>query len=411
MLLYIPLIYFSLLTAYFFYRHKCLNLDIAACVLLIFISLSSILIDVNDIYGDYGINENSVTLPTVLLYCFQWTLLLLPLHVISSIKLERHDSVKTPMLYILYGVLIVSSLVMIVTSLSDIRDAIIMDAVDMYSENASLREISVKTDSNYIMLLPQILTSAPFPTMALFFWFYAKAFTNCPLPIRIGLLVCSIVQAALSIITAGRAALIYWVFDFFLIFSYFYQYLSIRLKRGMVIVSAVIGTFIIGQMLVVTISRDIYDDLISPKRMNRLLQGDVGSGKTIVAIISMYINYLSGYQSALMAPTEILAIQHYENINARVDIQVNVFDTFGGEIYLDLGWVGYILMIMLLAVTSAVLKANWQELKFHRVFFLVVLIAGFTRGLFAWPFIAHYTTLALIATFLIAKLFNYTFKV
>ena len=59
---------------------------------------------------------------------------------------------------------------------------------------------------------------------------------------------------------------------------------------------------------------DIYNDLISEKRMNRLVQGDVGSGKTIVSFISMYINYLSGYQSALMVPTEILAIQHYENI-------------------------------------------------------------------------------------------------
>ena len=59
---------------------------------------------------------------------------------------------------------------------------------------------------------------------------------------------------------------------------------------------------------------NIYDDLICPKRMNRLLQGDVGSGKTIVSFIAMYINYLSGYLSALMAPTEILANQHYENI-------------------------------------------------------------------------------------------------
>lgn len=59
--------------------------------------------------------------------------------------------------------------------------------------------------------------------------------------------------------------------------------------------------------------RMIYQDLMSPIRMNRLLQGDVGSGKTVVALIASYMNYLSGYQSALMAPTEILAEQHYQN--------------------------------------------------------------------------------------------------
>lgn len=59
---------------------------------------------------------------------------------------------------------------------------------------------------------------------------------------------------------------------------------------------------------------DIYDDLTSKNRMNRLLQGDVGSGKTVVAFIGLYINYLSGYQGALMAPTEILASQHVNNI-------------------------------------------------------------------------------------------------
>ena len=70
---------------------------------------------------------------------------------------------------------------------------------------------------------------------------------------------------------------------------------------------------------------DIYTDLLEDYRMNRLLQGDVGSGKTIVSIVSMYINYLSGYQSALMAPTEVLATQHYQNIkNIFKDYNINV---------------------------------------------------------------------------------------
>lgn len=59
---------------------------------------------------------------------------------------------------------------------------------------------------------------------------------------------------------------------------------------------------------------EIFKDMNGKSRMNRLLQGDVGSGKTIVAILAMYLNHLSGYQSALMAPTEILATQHYINV-------------------------------------------------------------------------------------------------
>jgi len=70
---------------------------------------------------------------------------------------------------------------------------------------------------------------------------------------------------------------------------------------------------------------DIYNDLTLPYRMNRLLQGDVGSGKTIVSFISLYINYLGGYQGALMAPTEVLAIQHYNNIKKLFkDYNINI---------------------------------------------------------------------------------------
>lgn len=59
---------------------------------------------------------------------------------------------------------------------------------------------------------------------------------------------------------------------------------------------------------------DIKKDFNSPKHMNRLILGDVGSGKTIISFLALYMNHLSGYQGVLMAPTEILIKQHYENI-------------------------------------------------------------------------------------------------
>ena len=60
--------------------------------------------------------------------------------------------------------------------------------------------------------------------------------------------------------------------------------------------------------------REIREDMRSSRQMNRLLQGDVGSGKTMVAVLSCLIAHGNGYQSCIMAPTEVLAVQHFRNI-------------------------------------------------------------------------------------------------
>ncbi len=60
---------------------------------------------------------------------------------------------------------------------------------------------------------------------------------------------------------------------------------------------------------------EIIDDLKKTTPMNRFLQGDVGSGKTVVAAIACYLSFLNGFQSIIMAPTEILANQHYQTLN------------------------------------------------------------------------------------------------
>lgn len=78
--------------------------------------------------------------------------------------------------------------------------------------------------------------------------------------------------------------------------------------------------------------REIANDMASPRPMNRLLQGDVGSGKTIVALVAMLIAIENGYQTAFMAPTEILSDQHFRTLrNFLQNTPVNVRLLIGGQ--------------------------------------------------------------------------------
>ncbi|NOZ56659.1 MAG: ATP-dependent DNA helicase RecG [Calditrichaeota bacterium] len=78
--------------------------------------------------------------------------------------------------------------------------------------------------------------------------------------------------------------------------------------------------------------REIYADMRSDRPMHRLLQGDVGSGKTVVALVAMLMAVENGYQAAIMAPTEILAEQHFLNIRSFLqELDVRVRLLIGGQ--------------------------------------------------------------------------------
>ena len=73
--------------------------------------------------------------------------------------------------------------------------------------------------------------------------------------------------------------------------------------------------------------REIVNDMNSSSNMNRLLEGDVGTGKTIVALTAIYASYIRGGQSVLLAPTITLARQHYFSA-------IKVLSNYGGHCYI-----------------------------------------------------------------------------
>lgn len=412
----IPLIYFLLVFGFLWNRNRTWNMDLAATTLLVIISFFAIVIDVKGLYGDYGINEDLITLPTLILFCLQWTIVILLLHFLSNIPFEKHAPIKEPVLYVFFIVMILSSFIMIVTKAQDIVQALVMDLADVRAQHYKDLSEGDGGMASYLLVIPSIFITPPFPTLALFFWFYMKAFTKCSLLLRTGMLTASIVQALISIIIAGRAAMIYWAFDFFIVYGFFHQYLSKETKRTLFIAASIFGSLAGFLFLSITLARfdgssfstDPFDSLYgyAGQHINNFCTMFVmgGDSPTTYDRIFPFMSKLAGN------PYDM--VDHYEEISSHLpgNVMVNVFDTYGGEIYLDLGWVGFVFFHLFLIGFILYVKSFWQKLAFNRIFILVIFVAFFTHGLFAWPFTGHYTTIAIMIVLFCSFLFKYAFK-
>ena len=81
----------------------------------------------------------------------------------------------------------------------------------------------------------------------------------------------------------------------------------------------------------VRVAKEIFADMCSQRQMNRFIQGDVGSGKTIVVVFAILLCWSNSYQSVVLAPTEILAVQHFENIGKLLPKEIKIALVLGGE--------------------------------------------------------------------------------
>lgn len=411
----IPFVYFSLLLGYTLLQKKKWSMDAAAITLLILISFFAIIIDVKDLYGDYGINEQNYNLPTVILFCIQWTIILIPIKIIAGMQLLPHLKIKENLLKALIIIVTICSITMVIVMLSDIKEALIMDIADVRGTHYQNLKAGGSDGANYFMLIPTILSSTPFPTLALFFWFYLSAYTKCSKILTGGILFASIVQAILAIVMAGRAAMIYWMFDFFILYSFFYDKISKSLNRKILLVVCSLGIIMALLFISITIARfgisgsnrDPFDSLYGYAGQHidnfcTVIRYGGSAPISIDRIFPLTNKILTGHNFDLY--------EHYQTLGKYMDIWVSVFDTFGGEIYLDLGWIGYILFFLAVIIFSYMIKYYWKEIKFYDTFLFIIIVSFFTRSLFAWPFTGHYITLAIIFILILRYIFKYIIK-
>ena len=412
----IPLIYFVGLAIFLYCRSHRWGLDLAAVSLLIVISLCAIMIDVTEIYGSYGINKPSYNILTLLLFCIQWTIVIYPLHALSKLELQPLPDCKNLMLYVWIVSVIISAGLMIFKSMDDIRDALIMDMADVRAQHYKELYTGGDKSSNYLYFVPSILVQNPMPTIALLLWFYMNSFVNGNYVLKVGIIVASIVQAVLAIVTAGRAAMIYWIFDFYLLYSFFYRFVATKVKYAINISALVFGIAFAALFVTITVSR--FDGSESDRDPLESLYGYAGQhvnnfscmimeGGNSPFSIDRELPFLSRFVFGLQFDLE----DHYRSVSTKVKAMVNVFDTYGAEVYLDWGWIGYVLFHVFLIAIGVYINRMWKELSFYRLLLAGIAITFFTHGLFAWPFTHHYTSMSLALLFLFVYLFRYKIKV
>lgn len=412
-MVYIAFLYFLLLLIYYFSKSRRWSMDVAAVSVILLVLSAAIGIDILDLYGEYGCNDNHISLVGVILFCLEWTIVLQSIHIVSRKEITGFIAVPKKRLYnAMFWVIVVCAFVAVVVKIPNIIASLQSDALDVRSQHyEDMSFESASKERNIFMYLPGIFTSTPFPSLALVWWFYGISFLNQSFLKNSVLIFVSLAQVFLAILMAGRAAMIYWCIDFYLLACLFWPYMHLKQRSRIVTVAISVGVLVVGMMTMVTVARF-----------------DRRSSTPLLSVVGYAGQHLNNFCSVIEygenAPTQIGRVfpltcklqgnqfrlaKHYANIEDILPIIVHNFDTFGAEVFLDFGSIGFVILLLMLMLINRKLR-RMEQITFPNLIILSIVVAFFGRGLFAWPFVGHYTTLGLMMSMCIYVVLKYDFK-
>lgn len=406
----IPLVYFSFMTIYFFHRYRSWNLVSALFSILIVFSFFSLLVDVNNLYGEWGNNENYLSFFGVILYCFLWTVVILPF-----MKFCGKDFVITinkPQLfnYLCYFLLFCSFVYAVFSfDINSIITNLMSDGADMYQENSEAAHSNYRAKGKMqILLWIPLVINKGWPLLLLLF-FINLLYSNKTLASLF--LILSLLNVIVALSGGGRAMVIYWIFFFYVYFSFFYNMLSLKLKKQIIVFVSFFIVIIVSLFLSITLSRfdngNSFDSIIgyAGQTLNNFCAFIYNSD-----LVNTNIQRIFPFYSLLLGKGSFSHVHYYDFLNQRYSIEVNNFSTLFGEIALDLGCFGLMVWLIGYLLTFRLIKINGSSIDVSSLFLFVVLLMVPILGFFAYPYVFHFTTAFLLFSFLCYFMFRFNFR-
>lgn len=410
----IPFIYFTLwLIAHL--RRKDMRFG-AGAVALLWIDISSffsVLLDIRNLYGDWGCNDYAISLGGVLLYCLLWTIVLYPLTRLDN-KDIRLSVRKQKLFRYLCIFFIVCGAIYIFGSgaYANIIENLQSSRSDAY--DSSIDNSSIYSGKRQILLWIPMIVSKSWPLLLLC-WFISVSICPQSVWVRFGLLVLSMFLMISGYAGGGRAQIIWWMITFIIYYCLFSPFIEAPKRK---IIIGLFGGFTaigIGGIAAITLSR--FDASVAGYAIDSII-GYAGQPLNNFCSLLPYSDSFHLYSDRIFPLTNFLLThqpydmkEYYEFLGGIYPIQVNVFFTIFGCILMDIGYIGLLVFLLIYYIITQEICINKTDIEFSHLIVLAILFCFPVRGLFGWPFLGQLTeSLGIFFSIGLYIIFKYTFK-